>query len=161
INGMKRQHLLVEALTHTPKHTQLVIAGPPDVPEDATRLEALVERLALRDRVKLDLRFLPRGELADYVNHALAVAYLPYDENSLGYVAMEAATAGKPLISTPDSGGVLGLAKDNETGWIAQPEPQALADAMMQAYGGLPAKLGAAARELWTSMGITWAKTIE
>ncbi len=161
VNGMKRQYLLVEALTYMPKGTQLVVAGPPDTPEDATRLECLVERLALRDRVKLDLRFLPRAELAEYVNHALAVAYLPYDEDSLGYVAMEAATAGKALISTQDSGGVLGLAKHDQTGWVVQPEPQALAAAMMQAYGGLAAELGHAARAVWTSMGITWPKTIE
>src|SRR5260370_11123739 len=86
VNGMKRQYLLVEALTYMPKGTQLVVAGPPETPEDANRLDCLVERLALRDRVKLDLRFLPRAELAEYVNHALAVAYLPYDEDSLGYV---------------------------------------------------------------------------
>ena len=161
VNGMKRQHLLVEALVHMPKSTRLIVAGPPDTQEDATKIEGLVERLGLRDRVKLDLRFLPRRELADYVNHALAVAYLPYDEDSLGYVAMEAATAGKALISTHDSGGVLGLVKHDVTGWVAQPEPQALAEAMLQAYGGFAAELGASARTLLTSMGITWPETIK
>src|SRR5260370_4450289 len=73
---------------------------------------------------------------------------------------MEAATAGKALISTQDSGGVLGLAKHDQTGWVVQPEPQALAAAMMQAYGRLAAELGHAARAVWTSMGITWPKTI-
>lgn len=163
INGMKRQHLLLEALARTPPSTQLLIAGPPDTPEDGRKLIELTERLGLGDRVKLDLRFLPRRTYADYVNGASAVAYLPFDEDSLGYVAMEAATAGKALITTHDSGGVLGLVKHRQTGWVAEPQPQSLADAMaaVSADSAITRELGVAARELWLSMGITWPQTVE
>jgi glycosyltransferase involved in cell wall biosynthesis len=160
---MKRQHLVLEALALAPTNARVVIAGPPDSPDDVARLERLVETLGLGHRAKLDLRFLSRQELADYVNQAAAVACLPYDEDSLSYVAMEAAAAGKALISTHDSGGVLGLAKHGQTGWVADPEPASLAEALAKASAesGRTAEFGIAARELWTGMGITWPRTIE
>jgi len=163
INGMKRQHLLLEALAQTPSSIRLLIAGPPDTPADGQKLVDLTARLGLGDRVQLDLRFLPRRVYADYLNGSFAVAYLPFDEDSLGYVAMEAATAGKALITTDDSGGVLGLVKHRQTGWVAEPQPTSLADVMAAVYAdsAITHKLGTAARDLWLAMGITWPQTIE
>lgn len=164
INSMKRQHLLIEALARSSRRSpRLVIAGPPDSPDDAQRLVELVSRLRVVDRVTLDLRFLSRVELATYVNHAAACAYLPYDEDSLGYVAMEAATAGKPVITATDSGGILGLVKHGQTGWVAAPKPKALAAAMVQVGSNArrTRDLGMAARDLLVKMDITWPKTIE
>lgn len=163
VNGMKRQHLLLEALAHTPGNIRLLIAGPTDTPEDGRKLHEMVEGLGLGDRVRLDLRFLPRQTYADYVNGAAAVAYLPFDEDSLGYVAMEAATAGKALITTSDSGGVLGLVKHRCTGWVAEPTSTSLAEAMAAVYAdsATTIRLGQSARDLWLDMGITWPKTVE
>jgi glycosyltransferase involved in cell wall biosynthesis len=161
VNGMKRQHLLVEAFARMPNGTRLVVAGPPDTLDDAQRLQRLVEKLDLHDRVKLDLRFLTRRELADYVNGSIAVAYVPYDEDSLGYVAMEAAAARKALITAKDSGGVLRLVRHGETGWVADPEPASLAHAMASAYRQSTRDLGQAAHEVWQALGITWPQTIE
>jgi glycosyltransferase involved in cell wall biosynthesis len=162
INGMKRQHLLLEALAHAPQKVKLVIAGPPDSPDDAKRLRELVERFGLSERVRLDLRFLPRATYADYLNGAAAVAYLPFDEDSLGYVSMEAATAGKALITTSDSGGILSLARHQETGWVVEPDPEALATALTEACSDSrrAAARGAAARALWLGLGVNWSHTI-
>lgn len=163
INTMKRQHLLLEALAKAPPFVKLIIAGPPDTQEDVARLHELAERLRLTDRVKLDMRFLNREELAGYMNNAAAVAYLPYDEDSLGYVAMEAATARKAIITTSDSGGILGLAKHEETGWVAEPNVNALAEVLAAACSDKQQTLsyGLAAYDLWNGMGVTWPKTIE
>lgn len=163
INGMKRQHLLVQALSQAEKNVKLLIGGPPETSEDERQLRETVQRAGLSDRVKLDLRFLPRKTYAEYVKNASAVAYLPFDEDSLGYVAMEAATAGKALITTTDSGGILGLAKHDRTGWVAEPTLPALAHALNQ-VGRDPARTkayGKAARELWLSFGVTWEQTVE
>lgn len=163
INGMKRQHLLIEALEYAGKDVKLVIAGPPDTPEDGARVRELVERLGVQDRVHLDLGFLPRERYAEYVNGAIAIAYLPFDEDSLGYVAMEAAIAGKALISTADSGGVLGLAREQQTGRVVAPEATELGEAMSSLWRNpeRTKSMGAAARELWSSLGINWAWTVE
>ncbi len=160
---MKRQYLLVEALAHANKNVKLLIAGPPDNDDEANRVVETVERLDLRDRVQLDLRFLPRDVYAKYVNNATAVAYLPFDEDSLGYVAMEAATASKALITTTDSGGVLGLVKAGETGWVAEPDAQDLARVLGAVFTKPQetADYGTAASALWQEMKITWPDTIE
>ena len=163
INDMKRQFLLIEALALAPKHIKLVIAGPPDSPRDADKLRRLVKKLALNDRVHLDLRFLPRLEIAHYVNNSAVCAYIPYDEDALGYVTLEAATAAKPVITTTDSGGILGLVKHLDTGWVAEPNPGALADAMRDAFSGTPnaVQLGDAMRQHLNNMDLTWEKTVE
>jgi len=163
VNNMKRQYLLIEALPFTSKQVHLVIAGPPDAASDATKLYELAESLGVKDRVYLDLRFLSRLELANYINKALACAYLPFDEDSLGYVAMEAATACKALITTSDSGGILGLAKSNETAWVVNPDAVSLAAAMTEASEAtlLSRERGQAAHELWKSFEVNWPKTVE
>lgn len=163
VNPMKRQYLLLEALQYTDKKVKLIIAGPPDCKEYIKTLEDRVSQLKLQDRVILDLQFLPRERYAEYVNHARAVAYLPFDEDALGYVTMEAAVAGKALISATDSGGVLALAKHLQTGWVTEPNPAALAEAMSAAFNSTAQvkKYGKAAKELWQGLGINWNKTIE
>jgi glycosyltransferase involved in cell wall biosynthesis len=162
VNGAKRQHLLLEALAFASKEVRLIIGGPPDAAEDAKRLHETVEYLGLQDRVRLDLRYLGRQEYADYINGALAVASLPFDEESFSYVAMEAATAEKALLSTTDSGGVLGLVKHETTGWVAEPTAEALAAAVSAAYkdSGRTRAFGRAAKALWESYKINWPATV-
>lgn len=163
VNSMKRQHLLLEAMAYAPKDAKLVIAGPPDHPKDAQKLQELMERLGLKDRVKLDLRFLSRAEYASYMNNALAAAYLPFDEDSFGYVTMEAAIAGKATMTLSDSGGILGLVKHDQTGWVAVPEVKALGDVIANIYANphRTRELGESAKNYWDSLEITWPKTVE
>jgi glycosyltransferase involved in cell wall biosynthesis len=163
VNSMKRQLLAVEALSLADASVRLVIAGPPDTPSDAVEVRQLAERLDVVDRITFDLRLMSRDEYAGYVNAAAAVAYLPYDEDSLGYVTMEAATARKALITTTDSGGVTALVRTGETGWLVEPAAAALADAFSAAIRdlGRVVELGQGAADLWRSMGITWDDTIE
>lgn len=162
VNASKRQHLLIEALAAAPG-VRLIVAGPPDTPADAHRLRQLAHRHGVEDRVRFDLRFLPRAELAALVNAASAVAYLPFDEDSLGYVTMEAAHAGKPTITTNDSGGLLRLVRDGDTGWVTSPAADALAAAMrgVHADPAGSARRGAAAREAFVAMRLTWPDTVE
>lgn len=163
VNNMKRQHLLLEALALADKRVKLIIAGPPDSIDDEIRLQKTVEQLGLMDRVKLDLRFLSREVYASYVNHAVAAAYLPFDEDSLGYVTMEAATAGKALITTNDSGGILSLVRHEETGWVTEPSAKALAKVMNLVFkkAALTFDYGHAAQNLLRDMKINWPQTVE
>lgn len=163
VNGMKRQHLVLEAVARAAPNVRVVIGGPPDSAEDERRVRAVVDRLGIGDRVTFDLGLLPRERYAAHVNGARAVCYVPFDEDSLGYVAMEAATARRPLITTSDSGGVLGLVRPGETGWVAEPDADALADALSAACAD-PARataLGEGAADLWRSLDINWPSTVE
>ena len=76
---------------------------------------------------------------------------------------MEAALAGKALITTTDAGGILGLVKHQETGWVADPSVDSLAETMSNVFDQplRTAGFGDAARALWTSMNINWPATVE
>jgi glycosyltransferase involved in cell wall biosynthesis len=163
VNGMKRQRMLLKAMAMTDPSVKLIIAGPPETDGDRAELHGIVESEGLEDRVKLDLRFLPRQVYADYINNAQAVAYIPFDEDSLGYVAMEAATASKALITTDDSGGILGLVKPGTTGWVAAPDEGSLAEAMNAVFTDATRTrdYGRAARTLWDRLEISWLHTVE
>lgn len=163
INSGKRQSLLIEALRYCPPNVHLIVAGPPDSAEDAqtiTRLAGSKDRVG---RVDLRLEFLPRAELATLVNQALAVAYLPFDEDSPGYVVMEALNAAKPVLTTTDSGGVLQLIHHELTGMVIDPNPKALARAMtgMTNDPARSRRWGREGQALWRSLGINWKHTLE
>jgi glycosyltransferase involved in cell wall biosynthesis len=161
INAGKRQYLLIKALKYSPK-TKLVIVGPPDSVDDAHYLYRLAREEGVEDRVTLDLRFLSRVELANFVNGARAVAYLPFDEDSLGYCTMEAFQAGKAVLTTTDSGGVLDIVRHQETGIIVSPDPQSVGDGMtiLTDNPGLASRLGSAGRVAMDAQGLSWPTTI-
>jgi glycosyltransferase involved in cell wall biosynthesis len=161
INSGKRQHLLVEALRYAPG-VHLVIAGPPDTPEDGERLRRLAAAAGVTDRLRLDLRFLARGDLSRLVNHASAVAYMPFDEDSFGYCTMEAFQAGKPVLTTVDSGGVLDIVRDGETGLVATADSEALGQALatLADHPKRARRLGRAGREALAAHKLSWPATI-
>jgi glycosyltransferase involved in cell wall biosynthesis len=150
-------------MAETKSGAKLIVAGPPDTPEDANRLQELVRRLKLEDRVTLDLGYHPVAKIANYVNHARACACLPVDEDSVAYVTMEAASASKPVLTLTDAGGVLQLVVNGETGCVASPDAKSVAEAidLLCSDAARSAQMGRATRRLWDSFEVTWPKTIE
>jgi glycosyltransferase involved in cell wall biosynthesis len=55
-----------------------------------------------------------------------AVVYVPVDED-YGYAAVESLMAGKPVLTTNDSGGVREFVRDGENGAVAPPDAAQLA----------------------------------
>ena len=159
----KRQHLLVEAAALAGPGCRLVVAGPPEDEVYAAELRALVEHHGVGDRVILELRLLDRAEIAALVNGARACAYVPFDEDSLGYVTMEAFASGKPVVTTTDSGGLLEIVHDGETGLVVEPEADALAAALrrLTSDAALARGMGLAAAEAWTRRNLTWDATLD
>lgn len=157
----KRQHLLVEAMAQVKAPGRLVIAGPPETPDYADRLRALVAEHDLGGRVELAFGFHPRETIAAWVNGAAACAYLPYDEDSLGYVTMEAFAAGKPVLTTTDSGGLLEMVGD-ATGAVVEPQVEPIAAALdrLLAEPGRTAALGRAAKADWDARGLDWPAAV-
>jgi glycosyltransferase involved in cell wall biosynthesis len=162
VNLAKRQYLLVEAMRQLPSSARLLIAGPPDSPADADELKKRVFAAGLQDRVTLDLRFLSRTELARYVNNARGIAYIPFDEDSVGYVTMEAFQAKKPVLTTTDAGGLLQIVHDRETGAVVSPTAEGLAEGMKNFLDNptRAAEMGRSGHALWLSFGINWTSTV-
>ena len=158
----KRQHLLVEAMAQVGGSGRLIIAGPSESEDYRRLLETRIEALELESRVELRLGFHDRETIASWVNGARACAYLPYDEDSLGYVTMEAFASGKAVLTATDSGGLLEIVTA-DTGYVAAPEPASLASglAMLFDYPRRAAELGRAAQAEWRRRGVNWPATLE
>jgi glycosyltransferase involved in cell wall biosynthesis len=125
----KRQALVIEAMRHVKAPFKLVLAGKPDRDSYAEQINALIEKAGVRDRV-VQLGFISEEEKARLMAESLAAIYIPYDEDSYGYVTLEAFHSHKPVITCTDSGGTHEIIEDGRNGLIVEPEPEALAEAM-------------------------------
>jgi glycosyltransferase involved in cell wall biosynthesis len=161
INAAKRQHLLIPALARSHSSLRLVIAGAPERSEDLDVLTDLVKASGLEDRVTLIPEYIDDATKADLLAGARAVAYLPLDEDSYGYVTAEAMYSRKPVITLDDSGGVLELVEDGVTGLVRTAEESDLSSAFdLLDDAGLAASLGAAARDRVESLKLSWDHVI-
>jgi glycosyltransferase involved in cell wall biosynthesis len=99
----------------TPVRCRIGGTGP-----ERQKLEELIERLGVRDRVDL-LGWVADSDVPDLYANALAVFYAPYDED-YGYVTVEAFKAGKPVLTATDSGGVLEFVEEGRNGYVVPPD---------------------------------------
>ena len=130
INASKRQHLLVEAMRFTRSGVRLLLAGSHESPAEEAQMRVLMADSKIAAKVEWLPGYLDEDRKREYFRKCLAAAYIPVDEDSYGYVTMEAFLCEKPALTCTDSGGIHILVADNETGYITQPTPKALAVAM-------------------------------
>ena len=122
LDGPKRLDLLVSAMAHVPHDVPLVIAGRGP---EAARLRQLAGG---DDRISF-AGFVPDDEVADLYADALAVPFVPLDED-LGLITLEAFGCGAPVVTCRDSGGPTELVVDGITGLVAEPDPVSLGRAL-------------------------------
>lgn len=162
ITTAKRQVLAVEAMAHVTSDVRLVIAGPPDDDAALVAVHEAIERYDVADRVTLEARWISEEAKQDLLARSLACLFIPFDED-YGYVGLEACYSSKPTITCTDSGGVLGLVQDGETGYVVPPRPETIADAIdrLAANPGQAAQMGRAARDRPDQLGIEWSRVAE
>jgi len=163
INDVKRQRLLVESMAFCRSPVRLVLAGRTETKVDADRIQAIIHAQGLEERIEFVDRFITEEEKAAWFSRALACAYIPYDEDSYGYVTLESYLSRKPVITCDDSGGIHELVKDGGTGRIVPAEPRAIAAAMDELYHDKPLarRMGEAGHSLAQSLNINWDRVIE
>ncbi len=162
LNTIKRQHVAVEAMRHVRSPFTLVIAGKPDEKAYGEQLEELVRRHGLEGRVRF-LGFITEEEKARWMAGSLGALYLPFDEDSYGYVTLEAFQSHKPVITFRDSGGTDEVIEDGRNGLIAEPTPEALAEAMEKLWAdkARTRDMGGEAFATIARHGIEWPHIIE
>ena len=156
LEQLKRCDLLVEAFRHVDPPARLVLAGRGPQLEN---LKRQVERLGLDERVVF-AGFVPEDELIDLYASAFAVLYAPVDED-YGYVTVEAFLSGKPVVTCTDSGGTLEFVDDDHTGYVVEPQAEALAEAINGLFANRERakEMGAAGRP--KVEGIGWDHVID
>ena len=162
VNHSKRQWMVVEAMRYTKSAVKLVVAGKGDSPDDEKFLMELIEKYSLQDKVTYLNRFISEEEKVTLFEKALAGIYVPFDEDSYGYVTLEGFQAGKAMISCKDAGGTDVVVKDGETGYMTDSTPEAIAEAMDKMYLNKPKtiEMGLNGLPLLEKLGITWDNVI-
>jgi glycosyltransferase involved in cell wall biosynthesis len=163
ITGHKRQHLAVEAACHLATDVRVVIAGAPDSPEQLLPLRQTIAEHGLEERVELIPRWISEQEKAELIARSAGVLYVPYLEDSYGYVTLEAFQARKPVITCSDSGGTLEIIEDGRNGLIVAPEAAALAQAIdrLRADPQGAAEMGERAFETLARKRIDWDHVVD
>ena len=158
LETLKRQDLLIEAARHLRCPVKILIAGAGG---QHARYAQLIERHGLQERVRLMGSFSNAERVALY-QHALGVVFVPFDED-LGYITLEAMFAAKPVITCTDSGGPLEFVVPGETGWVVEPEPEALAAAIeaLWANKARSKAMGEAGRARMDALGLSWDRVVE
>ncbi len=155
LDALKRVDALIEAWPMVDKALSLKITS------DGPSRDLLVRRvheLGIADRVEF-LGIVSDERLAELFRTCRAVYYAPIDED-YGYTAVEGLTAGKPVISAADSGGVLEFVREGVTGTISQLDPESLSEAINW-YLDIDLAKRQGARGQDATSGITWEKVIQ
>ena len=157
LSPLKRFDLVLRALAEPiAASIKCVIAG------EGAELDRLIK---LRSHLELDhgVKFVGRLDEAGLIDHLArcrAVIFPPFNED-YGFVTVEAFMCGKPVITCHDSGGPSELVRNDESGFVADPTPEAIAVAMRRVMDdrSLAMRMGetgcAAARQM------TWSGAIQ
>ncbi len=150
LDHAKRLALVINAFRQVEGDARLVIAG------DGPQRHELTLRAKGDNRIVFAGR-LSEQELARHYRTALAVPFVPYDED-YGLVTLEALAAGRPVVTVTDAGGVLEFVEDGVTGLVAEPDAASLtgAFAALLAEPARALAMGAAGRE--RVRRVTWSR---
>ena len=120
LHRWKRADLVVRAFKRLKHKIPLLIAG---TGEDEPRLRKAADG---DPRIRF-LGEVSNETLLDLYAGALVVPFVPVQED-YGLITIEAFKSHKPVITCSDSGETLQFVKDGETGFVVEPDEQALAD---------------------------------
>ncbi len=146
----KRPELLAGAAAHLRSATRVVIAGTGSMRDELVSIGG----------GKVDLPgFVGDDDLVEQFAGALGVVYAPFDED-YGYVTLQAFLAGKPVVTTTDAGGVLEWVEDGVTGFVVEPTPEAVADAIDRLGADLDAARTMGEKGRDRAAGLDWGAVV-
>lgn len=122
LHRWKRVDLALRAMQHLKPDVPLLIPG---TGED----ESYFRELAKNDPRITFLGFVTDQELLDLYANALAVLFVPKDED-FGYITIEAMLSHKPVIVCTDSGEPTRLVENGRSGFVVKPDTAEIAAAM-------------------------------
>ncbi len=162
ITNIKRQHLAIEAMRYTKTDVRLVVTGKCDEPGYIEKLNALIDKYGLEKKVELINEWIEDDQKIEYISNSIGVIYIPYKEDSCGFVSMEAFYSSKPVITCYDSGGTEELVEEGVTGYFVESTAKEIARAMDLMYSdkNRAKEMGVNAREEIIKREYTWEKTI-
>ncbi len=162
ICGHKRQHLAVEAMKYTKTGVKLLISGVVETPFYGDKIAEIITANSLQNKVTVKNEWITEQQKTEWLANCLAVAYIPFDEDSYGYPSLEAHHSAKAVVSCTDSGGTDELIMDGVNGFMVESEPQKLAEVFDRLYENkkLAERMGNAGIKRIIDLDITWDNVI-
>jgi glycosyltransferase involved in cell wall biosynthesis len=157
LDAIKRMDGVIRAMAHVRSGVRCLIVGTG--PMEAS-LRRLARDLGVADRVEF-LGYVDDRRLIELYANCRAVYYAPYDED-YGYVTLEAFRSRKPVLTAPDSGGVLEFVEDGVNGFVVpldRPDEMAQRIERLHEDAGLAKRLGEAGHARVAD--ITWDYAIQ
>jgi glycosyltransferase involved in cell wall biosynthesis len=158
LEPQKRQELLIEAARYLQTPLKIILAGGSANPK---HYESLIKKSGTKDRICVR-GFVTEAEMVELYANALAVCYLPFDED-YGYVTLEGMLSGKPLVVPRDGGGATEFIEHASEGFIVEPEPRAIAEFLDALYRDRQraARMGERGRAKLLAMNLSWETVVE
>jgi len=156
LHPLKRLDLLLRAMGHMEnRELGAVIAG---AGEQSGPLRRLAEELGISDRVEFP-GYIDQETLLRHYARCRAVYFGPFMED-FGFVTLEAFRSRKPVLTCTDSGGPAELVVDERSGYVLEPDPQAVARKLdiLATNQGLAVVMGE--RGARDTSGITWESVL-
>jgi glycosyltransferase involved in cell wall biosynthesis len=158
LEPQKRQEILIQAARYLKSDAKIILAGGG---RNLAHYNSLIKS-DRRIRARVELRgFVPEQEMLDLYKDALAVCYLPWDED-YGYVSLEAMYGGKPLIVARDGGGATEFVDEGVDGLIVDPTAQDVAQAIDELFfdRDRAQQMGTRGREKVLGMNLSWQNVV-
>ncbi|MBJ6118876.1 glycosyltransferase [Pontibacter sp. BT310] len=134
IRAYKGLDLLLQAMADERikqrKDLKLIVAG--EFYEDAAPYHKLIDELQLQEQLILRTDFIPNSEVRHYFCAADLIVQ-PYKHATQSGVTQVAYHFNKPMVVT-NVGGLAELVPDGEVGYVVEPQPQTIADAILDFY---------------------------
>jgi len=161
VTAFKRQHLAIESMKYTRSPVRLILAGKCEEAGYEEKLTKLIEDYGLGNRVTM-LGWIDQSQKFALMARALACLYLAYQEDSYGFVSMEAFYSRKAVIAPDDSGGTRELIEDGVNGYMVPPDPHQLAERFDRLFENraLARELGNNAFAELNSRDISWDRVV-
>jgi glycosyltransferase involved in cell wall biosynthesis len=112
------------------ENIKLIVAG--EFYEDRKQYDEIIEQYKLHDRVKLFTDFIPDSKVRYYFSAADLVVQ-PYRNATQSGITQVAYHFEKPMVVT-NVGGLPELVPDGKVGYVTEPDPTAIADAILKFY---------------------------
>ena len=152
LDGPKRVGLIVEGFRQTTLDVKLRIAGT------GPQREALEKMAAGDPRIEF-LGYVADRDLAALYRDAIAVPFVPYDED-YGYITIEAMLCAKPVVTCADSGGPNEFVADGITGLCVAPDARAIGHALERIVRDPAGTQLMGSRALEGVRSISWAPVV-
>ncbi len=158
--GLKRQELVIEALARTRQPVVVHFAGKPDNPAFLEKLRRRAKQCNLGERVRF-LGMISNDDKRDLYARCAGVVFPPQDED-YGYITLEAMLASKPVVTCTDSGGPLEFVQHENSGLIADPNPDSLAAGLDRLWKerAWAREAGVKGRRRIDELGINWPNVV-